>query len=157
MIETPRPAATHLPSLFLALISGFGVLIGLPGALLIGILAFQQRASGTEMVTLAWAAALLGLLNLPALVYSLPRAIGRQPLHWEVSDGWRLATIALVLWVADLAAASLLVGRPNAVTAVFLPPLSLAAVGIPIWWLIELGRRGLRSTAQRTWGVTTPA
>ena len=44
MIETPRPGATHLPSLFLALISGFGVLVGLPAALLTGIL-----GKGSEM------------------------------------------------------------------------------------------------------------
>ena len=76
-------------------------------------------------------------------------------MRWEVGSGWRLASIALGLWVVDLAAASLLVGRSHAVANTLLAPLSLLAVGIPLWWLIELGRRGLRTTPQRTWGVVT--
>jgi hypothetical protein len=149
---TPRPAA-HLPSLFLTLISGIGVLVGLAGAVVAGLAALRQP--GAEIGTLAWAALLLALLNLPALIYSLPRMFGRPASAWQVTDGWRLASIALGFWLIDLAVASFLVNRPHSAGSIFLPPLSLLAVGIPLWWLIELGRRGLRSTPQRTWGVAS--
>jgi hypothetical protein len=51
-------------------------------------------------------------------------------------------------------AASLLAGWPSRLSAVLLPPLSILAVGLPLWWLVELGRRGLRVSPQRAWGTT---
>jgi hypothetical protein len=153
MIETPRPAGSHLPSLFLTLISGFGVLAGLLGLLIFSLAAMGRLFQGST--TLAWVAAFAALINLPALIYAAPRAFGRPPLHWEVKDGWRLSSVALGFWVLDLAAASFLSMRPNGVSQVLMPLLNLLAVGIPIWWLIELGRRGLHTSPLRTWGTVS--
>ena len=153
MIEAPRPAGPHLSSLFLTLISGFGVFAGLLGLLLFGLTAMGRLVQGS--MALVWAAALVTLLNLPALIYAAPRALGRPSPRWQVQDGWRLSSIALGFWVLDLAAASLLSTRPNGVNQVLMPLLSLLAVGVPIWWLIELGRRGLRTTPLRTWGTVS--
>jgi|GEM_PF-354519 len=155
MITHPRPTGTHLPSLFLALISGFGVVVGLPAAVVLTLVAVQLPAPGAEMVTLAWVSALVALLNLPALIYSVPRALGHPAPRWQVVRGWRLASIAMGFWVLDLVAASLLAGRPTPLSIVLLPPLSMLAVGIPLWWLVELGRRGLRTSPQRTWGAAS--
>lgn len=153
MIEAPRPTGSHLSSLFLTLISGFGVFAGLLGLLLFGLTAMGRLVQGS--MALVWAAALVTLLNLPALIYAAPRALGRPSPRWQVQDGWRLSSIALGFWVLDLAAASLLSTRPNGVNQVLMPLLSLLAVGVPIWWLIELGRRGLRTTPLRTWGTVS--
>ncbi len=153
MIETPRPTGSHLPSLFLTLISGFGVLAGLLGLLLFGLASLGRLIQGN--MVLAWAAVFVTLLNLPALIYAAPRAFGRPSPRWEVKNGWRLASTALGFWVVDLAAASLLTIHPNGATQILLPLLSLVAVGVPIWWLIELGRRGLHTTPLRTWGTVT--
>jgi hypothetical protein len=139
--------------LFLTLISGFGVFAGLLGLLLFGLTAMGRLVQGS--MALVWAAALVTLLNLPALIYAAPRALGRPSPRWQVQDGWRLSSIALGFWVLDLAAASLLSTRPNGVNQVLMPLLSLLAVGVPIWWLIELGRRGLRTTPLRTWGTVS--
>jgi hypothetical protein len=153
MIDTPRSSGSHLPSLFLTLISGFGVFAGLLGLLLFGLASIGTYFQGS--LTLAWVAAFVTLLNLPALIYAAPRAFGRSSPRWEVKEGWRLSSIALGFWVLDLAAASLLSIRPNGVSRVLMPLFSLLAVGVPIWWLIELGRRGLRTTPLRTWGTVT--
>ena len=153
MIESPRPTGSHLPSLFLTLISGFGVFAGLLGLLIFSLASLGRLVQGST--TLAWAAAFVTLLNLPALIYAVPRAFGRVSPRWQVNDGWRLSSIALGLWVLDLAAASLLSMQSNGLSQVLMPLLSLLAVGVPIWWLIELGRRGLRTTPLRTWGVVS--
>jgi hypothetical protein len=153
MIDPQRPTSSHLPSLFLALISGFGVIAGLLGLLVFGLAAMGRFFHGGA--TLAWAAAFATLLNLPALIYAAPRAFGRPSPRWQVKEGWRLSSIALGFWVLDLAAASLLSMHPNGLTQLLMPVLSLLAVGIPIWWLIELGRRGLRTTPLRTWGTVS--
>lgn len=153
MIEAPRPSGSHLSSLFLTIISGFGVIAGLLGLLLFGLVSMGRTFQGST--GLAWAAGFAALLNLPALIYAAPRAFGRLSPQWEVKDGWRLSCIALGFWVLDLAAASLLSTQTNGVSQVLMPLLNLLAVGIPIWWLIELGRRGLRTTPLRTWGTVS--
>lgn len=155
MIQSPRSAGAHLPSLFLALISGFGVLIGLLAAAYLTLLILQQPVPSGTLVPLAWAAVLLALLNLPALIYSAPRVFGRPASRWQFTRGWRWASIALGFWVFDLLLASLLAGGQSLLTRLLLPPLSILAVAIPLWWLVELGRRGLRTTPQRTWGAVT--
>ena len=153
MIDPQRPTGSHLPSLFLALISGFGVIAGLFGLLIFGLASMGRFFHGG--ITLAWAAAFATLLNLPALIYAAPRAFGRPGPRWQLKEGWRLSSIALGFWLLDLAAASLLSLHPNGLSQLLMPLFSLLAVGIPIWWLIELGRRGLRTTPLRTWGTVS--
>jgi hypothetical protein len=159
MIETnPRPARLHYPSLFLTLLSGLGLLIGFPAAVLLGVFAVTRPAQDTNrmiLMILAWAAGLFALLNLPALIYSAPRVFGYPAPGWKLKFGWRLSSIALVLWVVDLAAASWLVGQSNRISQLFLPPLSVLAVAIPLWWLVEFGRRGLNVASQRSWGAVS--
>jgi hypothetical protein len=154
MIETnPRPAKLHYPSLFLALLSGLGLMIGFPTFVLLGVFAVIRPSQDINGMVLAWAAGLFALLNLPALVYSLPRVFGYPAPRWEIKFGWRLSSLALVFWVIALATAGGLVGQSTRISQIFLPPLSVLAVAIPLWWLIEFGRRGLRVSPQRSWGA----
>lgn len=156
MIATnPRPAKLHYPSLFLALLSGLGLLIGFPTAVLLGVFAVIRPAQDINGMVLAWAAGLFALLNLPALIYSAPRVFGYPSPRWEVKFGWRLSSLALGLWLIDLVAVNGLVGQTSRVNQIFLPPLSVLAVAIPLWWLIEFGRRGLRVSSQRSWGAVS--
>lgn len=154
MIATnPRPAKLHYPSLFLALLSGTGMLIGFSTAVLLGVFAVIRPSQDINGMVLAWAAGLFALLNLPALIYSAPRVFGYPSPRWEVKFGWRLSSLALGLWLIDLVAVNRLVGQTSRVSQIFLPPLSVLAVVIPLWWLIEFGRRGLRVSSQRSWGA----
>ncbi len=106
-------------------------------------------------MSLAWSAFLVALLNIPALRYSLERLSGRPAPKGTPQAGWRNASLALVLWAVVVAGAGLLASDLNALTVILLPPLGLLAAGIPVWWLIELGRRGLHTSPQRLWGTVT--
>lgn len=160
MIAPPRTAGSHLPSLVLALTSGFGLLVGLLGVVMVGLAAVMPAgvrpwAGAQNMATLAWVAGLVALLNVPALIYSIPPAAGHPAPEWELKKGWQLASIALVLWLADLAVGSLLAPHLGRSLTALRPLFTIVAVAIPIWWLIEFGRRGLRTTPQRAWGATS--
>lgn len=159
-VQPQRPSGAHTPSIYLAIGSGFGLLVGLLGALLFGILAAREiRAGGLTQamgnMSLAWSAGLVALLNIPALLYSVPRIGGRPVPRWTLAGSWRLASLALILWAAIVAGAGLLATRLTIATVIFLPPLGLLAAGIPVWWLVEFGRRGLRTSPQRFWGAVS--
>jgi RsiW-degrading membrane proteinase PrsW (M82 family) len=50
--------------------------------------------------------------------------------------------------------AGALISRTGTLDWLFLPPLQILAVGLPLWWLVEFGRRGLMDGGpQRSWGV----
>ena len=160
MIETQRPAGTHIPSVFLALASGLGLAVGLLAAILFGVAGLNDlndnaltQALGN--MSLAWSALLVALLNIPALRYSLPRISGQPAPQGTMQAGWRNASLALVLWAVVVTGAGLLASDLNVLTVILLPPLGLLAAGIPVWWLIELGRRGLHTSPQRLWGTVT--
>lgn len=153
MNAVPRPSATYLPALLLALISAFGILLGLVGALLFGLYSSSQGYAQEN--GLAWAAALFALLNVPALLYAAPRARGGSAPQWQLTHGWRWSSVALLVWVAVLVLAGRLAASGVGAGGVWMPLLSILAVGLPIWWLIEWGRRGLRTTPLRTWGVVS--
>jgi hypothetical protein len=65
----------------------------------------------------------------------------------------RISSYLMLLWLFVLAMGVLL-SRNNQVSWLLLPPLQLLAIGLPIWWLIEIGRRGLPGGSPlRKWGL----
>ena len=65
---------------------------------------------------------------------------------------FKAASIAGLAWLG-LMAAGIFAVRAQAGWYLFVP-LTLLAVAIPVWWLVEFGRRGLpRSTSFREWGT----
>ena len=160
MIETQRPTGTHVPSIFLALAAGFGILVGLLGAILFGMAAVNDINSNALSqalgnMSLAWSAVLVALLNIPALFYSIPRIGGRLAPQTTLTAGWRLASLALIVWAGVVASAGLLASNLTLLTVIVLPPLGLLAAGLPVWWLVEFGRRGLHTSPQRFWGAVS--
>jgi hypothetical protein len=98
-------------------------------------------------------ALIAGLLQIPTLVLAINSLSGRvaQIRHAAL---FKPASFAGLVWLGILAAGSL---TARALAAWFvLVPLTLLAVVLPIWWLVEFSRRGLpRSSPFREWGTLT--
>ena len=95
-------------------------------------------------VSLGALALTLGLLNFPALVYSIQDLRGRQGKTKHPSL-FRSANFGLILWAALLAAGTYLT-RTFPYTP-WLAPITILSVLIPVWWLIEFARRKLKRPA----------
>lgn len=96
----------------------------------------------------------LGALTLPSAWYALLRLTGRRVVAW---GGWAAlrGTIILLPFI-------ILVGYGVTLRPRFLwwllPLLNVLAVALPIFWLIAVGSRDLRTfSAQRAWGVFATA
>jgi hypothetical protein len=148
-----------VPGVLLLMLSALGILISLllVASVIFSLVNLSNSASlPPDMLTVASAgglAILTGLLHLPALIISLKSLRGKatpvkQPALFKAASwaglGWLLILGAGVLAIRSQVSIYLFV------------PLSLLAVTIPVWWLVEFSRRGLpRSTALREWGTLT--
>jgi hypothetical protein len=158
-----RSQQIHWPSVAMFLISGLGVAISLTsagGLLLLGLYsAFQGGPSNSEALpffSISWMSGLIGLLMIPAMYYSLRRLLGKEMPGWRLPGGLRLASYFMVLWIVLLGFGQLVNAVPE-LTSFVLPPINVLVVVIPLWWLVEIGRYGLKSAddPQRTWGVAS--
>ena len=169
--ETPASPAIqtgkrlHRSSLGLALLSGLGlalsVLIGL-GLFTLGVVDLTRSQAGEAaagaLISIGWVSVLVAVLQVPSLVLSIRRLRSGKaaPPEAPVWRGWLAATAALVLMIPLVALGGLLAPVSNTNSLLFLPPLQLLVVGVPIWWFFETGRRGLKGgAAQRGWGVVS--
>ncbi len=152
----------HLPSILQLLISGFGLIFFLTstvGLFIAGIFARfgggLAGASSLPFFTLGWTSLAVCLLLLPSLVYALLRLFGRDDAlpGWKLPNSFRASLIALALWPVLLLIGQAVSTR-YAINWIFLPPIQVLVVMIPLWFLVELGRRGLPGgSPQRRWGV----
>ncbi len=146
-------------SWLLVIISGLGVLIALGLCVfllasgIIGLAGNQMPASqGISALNLAWASALVALLCVPAVVFSIRELSGRANLDWPARRGFLFASLALLAWVGLVFLFKPL--ETSQLAWLFLPPLVILATVIPLWWYLESGRRGLSSgSPARIWGV----
>jgi hypothetical protein len=153
----------HGSSLALAILCGLGlVLAGLlaAGLLLFGLVGMGRgRAGAANAVTffsIGWVSLLVALLQLPPLLLSIRRLAGKNIQTAPARRSWLIATLALVLMIPLVALGQLLADSENNVSLLFLPPLQLLVIGLPIWWALETGRHGLAGgSAQRGWGVVS--
>jgi RsiW-degrading membrane proteinase PrsW (M82 family) len=81
------------------------------------------------------------MLIFPAALFSFYRILDR-PLHPPAVPRWAAANSALIIWPVVLGVGFLL-ARLTGLTWLFLPPLQILAIGIPIWWLVSFTGRGL--------------
>ncbi|MDZ4159837.1 MAG: PrsW family glutamic-type intramembrane protease [Anaerolineaceae bacterium] len=156
----PFNREVHLPSLVQLLASGLAILVFftvstglfLAGAAAVGV----SRLAGTDALpffSLGWGAAAICLLLLPSLLHSFNRLKGRESRLLQALDRPQTANVLMLLWL-PLVALGEVVSRLQNLNWLLLPPIQVLAVGIPLWWLIELGRQGLGSRRpQREWGV----
>lgn len=153
------PPRMHLLSLGQLLLAGFGILLLLPvtaGMVLQGVQAAVTGASAeaaTSFFSFAAIALALCLLLLPSLVLAFARLSGRPLPALRLRDPFRAATWMLLLWPVFLLI-GFFTARVPALSILLLPPLQVLAIGIPIWWVVEAGRRGVAGgSTQRGWGV----
>jgi hypothetical protein len=101
---------------------------------------------------LAWVSALVGGLCIPGVVYTIRELRARPFLPGQKKRGFLYASAAMLLW-AVLA----LLFEPietSRFSWLFLPPLVVLVTIIPLWWFIEIARRGLaQDPPARTWGM----
>ncbi len=155
-----RPNRFEWLSLGQLLLSGSGFLLfaGLGAVLLFmgaaGLL--KGSASTIEVLpffSLMWICGLVALLQAPSIVLSSMRLLGKPRPAWRWGGSFRAASWAMLAWPFVIAAGTW-VSRTGTLEWLFLPPLQILAVALPLWWLIEFGRRGLPGTGpQRSWGV----
>lgn len=115
--------------------------------------AFGGLAGSLPLLMTAASALIGGILLLPSVVTSLQRIAGRPPGS-QVRFSHRrwpsllIFALPVVLLLGNIAADQ---GR---LALLFLPPLNVLAVLLPVVWLLYLAVRGLPlGTQQRAWGI----
>ena len=163
MQTTPAeiPAEPGYMTILQLIVSGLGLALSLLGAALLALVGLVAVMSeNPEMpeigpvFTLAWVCGLAALLAIPSVYFSIRRMM-RSPvvvLPLRRFNGFRTAAVMILLWPLVLALGSML--STSSLAWLFLPPLQILAIGLPIWFLVELVRRGLPTgSRQRGWGI----
>jgi hypothetical protein len=155
-----QPARFHWLSLGQVLLSGLGFLLFAAGALIFLLVGLSGllggSSSGAQVLpffSLVWICGLVGLLLVPSIVLAIIDLLDKPLPAWHWPGEFRAASLALLAWPLVIGAGTW-ISRSGTLEWLFLPPLQILAVGLPLWWLIELGRRGLAGSGpQRAWGV----
>ena len=149
----------NLPSVLLLLLSSLGILIGILTAALTLISAYvfptASLSAADEMSVLSTSILLISIsaLSVPALITSIGN-LQRKTAHQSLQPLFQKANYLIILWFLMIAFGYFISHEGS--RTFLLAPLSVAAVIIPVWWLIEFSRRGLpRSTKLREWGTLT--
>lgn len=155
-----QPSRFHWLSLGQLLLSGLGFLLFAAGGALLLLMGLAAMLGGRSITvqtlpffSLMWVCGLVCLLLLPSIVLSIRQLLDKPQPAWQWRGEFRAASLAMVAWPLAIAAGTY-VSRTGSLDWLFLPPLQLLVVGLPLWWLIEFGRRGLEDNGlQRTWGI----
>ena len=134
-----------LMTFFLAILL---VYLGVSG----GLSKANSAMDTTAMFMLAGLITTIGILNIPSVVLAVRSLSGKQFEPAIKTNSFRMASLGLIslpVW--------LLVGQSitrTTLAAWLLPWINILALLIPIWWLVEFGRRQLPSgSPQRSWGL----
>ena len=148
-----------LPGVLMLLLSALGILICLLTAAGVAFsLTLPQSSLSAPLELLPVAstgalALLAGILQIPTLVLAINTLRGKISRIKHPSL-FKPASIAGLAWIGVMLA-GILALRAQAAWYLFVP-LTLLAVVLPVWWLVEFSRRGLpRSTSFREWGALT--
>lgn len=107
------------------------------------------------LLLLAAGSGLSGVLLVPSALFSFLRLIGRPHLIEGIGrwlgffrPGWLILLLPLAVFLGDLAS------KRSPLYWLFLPPLHLLAIGLPVLWLAYIGIRGVSAgSPQRDWGA----
>ena len=108
----------------------------------------------TAVFMLAGLIAAVGILNIPSIILSARCLSGKQFEPKLKTSSFRQASFALISLPVCLLGGQWISGTTLA--AWLLPWFNILALLIPIWWLVEFGRRQLPSgSPQRSWGLVS--
>jgi len=94
----------------------------------------------------------VGLLNIPSILLSWHALIGKPSESSVKSNAFHMASLALISLPFLLAGGQY--AAQTDYSNVMLPIFNVLSLSIPIWWLVEFGRRELPSgSPQRNWGL----
>ena len=156
-IKVPdRSRGLSIAQLVLSIIALFSTLVSSLSALILfkipGLSSIASEAL-EPLKSFMWVNGLIGLVAVPSLVLSIRRLSGK-PAPQRLRQGLLVASLALLL-------VPLLVLLEEKIIRVTLPAgllalINLLVVGLPLWWLVELGSHRLKTgSRQRGWGLTT--
>jgi hypothetical protein len=154
-----EPSSKQLLTTAQLIVSALGLVFSLLAAAFLFLFGFMGLFSETlrldsapPMFALAWVALLTAVLAVPSLLYSIRRLRGTGVDLPQVR-GFRLSSIFILLWPLVLVLGNLL-STQTTIAWLVLPPLQLLAIGLPIWWLVEIASYQLSvGSRQRGWGV----
>src|SRR5512146_2062995 len=140
-------------------VSGLGLVFSLLAAFglaVFGIIGLTNptvdQANITALFSVAWISLLAAALAVPSIVFSIQRLGGRAPALPHL-NGFRLANILIFVWPLVLFLGNF-ISHQGSLAWLLLPPLQLLAVGLPVWWFLEIARRKLSvGSQQRGWGI----
>ncbi len=138
----PKPKRT--PSVLMLLLSSLGILFSLviaAGTILAGASVSASQPEALAMISAGVLALLIGLLLVPSLMLSIRKLKGRESVVKNLSL-FKKASLALIGWAGLLTAGYFL--SKNQASSYLLAPITILCTVLPIWWLIEFSRRGIR-------------
>lgn len=152
----------HVPSLLQLLFSSMGLITLAPaavGILLIGVISLLEGNGGLSQAevffSFAWSVGFISILVIPSVAYALRRLLS---IHWPpkaVRPVGRLPGVLMAFWPFLLFLGEYF-QQKTSVSWLFVPPLQILSVVIPIWWMLEIGRRGINwGTPQQLWGLAS--
>lgn len=116
----------------------------------------QGGLEPARLISLGWSTGLLGVLLLPAAVFAIYRLSNRGLPGWItrlLSFLDRVSLYLILAWPFVLIL-GYLAARISSLNWLIMPPFNLLAVGLPILWLLAIGRRRLPAGSPlRLWGV----
>ncbi len=159
-MQSAPPSRT--PTILLVIVSSAGLVISVLTAAFLALIGLVGVLGGTQpndvntpLLTMAWVAALFAALAVPSIVYSVFRLMNKPTPKLPISGSYWAAWVFLLLWPLILAIGNL-ISKNGILTWLLLPPLDLLAIGIPIWWIIEIAHHRLPSgSPQRGWGLVS--
>jgi hypothetical protein len=156
-VENSAPRKTDWLSVAQLVISALGVagMLLTAGALLVfglvmGVTDSSQPGDLHTMLALSLTCLLIAGVLIPSIVTSLRRVLDKSNLD-PAKNSFRLASWMMIVFPLVVAAGSWLATK--SLSWLFLPPIQIIAVALPLWWLVELGSYRLeRQSSQRRWG-----
>lgn len=146
----------RLPGAWMLLLSALGFLFSSATALLVFNTSRADGLTPAEQLALhsfALLAAFLALLHLPALYHAIRLLRGREA-RVRFASLFRFASLSLIAWAAVLFLGNWVAHMQ--VNSLLLAPLTILAIALPAWWLVEFARRGLpRPASEREWAAVS--
>lgn len=152
---------THTPSILQLIFSILAIILLITGALLFALNGLLQRSNalGSPIASMQWSASMVfvAILVIPSVVYAYRRlTTGIRPdgLLSDKNFNWvRISTLLLITLPFILLLGNV-ISKNDDLALIFLPPLHVLAVALPVLWLVSMALKGLSTgSSQRAWGI----